>query len=487
MASRVDHVRGISENHNQLRPRRLGAGAPWGHSPAILHLDIDAFFASVEQKRNPRLEGQPVVVGTGVVASASYEARQRGVRAAMSLRDARRLCPTLVILPGHAPTYRAFAEQIFSLTAALSPAVETYLDDAYVDLTGTECLHGHLIRAADELRQRITKETGISVAMGLGSNRMVARMVTRLAKPGGLAWLRPGGEASFVASRPIEELLGVGRRRAALLREMGITRVGEMSELSPFQLRDLFGDMGLLLAARAQGRETRAVHKREVPETIRRETSFSEPATDITQLEGMLHYLTERATGQARKLGVDPGRVRVHLYWSDGKSSARAERVSGYGCVTDELFGMARAILHGIHDRRMGVRNIGVEISRLRLESSLQHSLFDDPAFAPETAARVIPLRPAAREVPATAATAAATAVMAATAATTVTVRDKKRNASRDVMRGTARQKKLDNTVDDIRSRFGFSSLLRGRSLELMKRVKMDKHGFVLRTPCLTR
>jgi len=457
MACRIDHVRGMKTTSNQPKPRRLGAGVPWGRSPAILHLDIDAFFASIEQQRNPRLQGRPVVVGTGVVASASYEARRLGVRAAMSLCDARRLCPTLVILPGHAPTYRAFSERIFALAAELSPAVETYLDDAYIDLTGTECLHGHLIRAADELRRHIQKETGLSVAMGLGSNRMVARMLTRLAKPGGFVWLRPGGEAEFVASRPIEELLGVGRRRAALLREMGIKRVGEMSELSPFQMRDLFGDMGLLLAARAKGRETRAVHQREVPRTIRRETSFNEPVTDIVELEGMLHYLAERATGQARKIGVDPGRVRVHLYWSDGKSSARAIRVSGYGCVTEQIFQAARAILIELHDRRMGVRNIGIEISRLRLESSRQHSLFDDPAFAPREDDEValplsIPRPPAAGP-----------------------------------QENAVRQRKLDHTVDGIRDRFGFTSLLRGGSLELMGRMKMDKHGFVLRTPCLTR
>jgi DNA polymerase IV len=172
----------------------LSAGPPWGPHPAVLHLDIDAFFASVEQLRQPALRGRPVIVGSGVVASASYEARAYGIRAGTALSDVRRLCPEAVILAGHAPTYRAFAERVFDLAAECAPDLETFLDDALVDLTGTERVNGHLVRAAARLRRRIAEETGLSVSMGLATNRTVARMVTRLAKPGGVAWLRPGGE-----------------------------------------------------------------------------------------------------------------------------------------------------------------------------------------------------------------------------------------------------------------------------------------------------
>lgn len=470
MDGRIDHVRRVTPPPPPPPPpRRLSAGAPWGRGPAILHLDIDAFFASIEQQRNPRLQGRPVVVGTGVVASASYEARARGVKAAMSLRDAQRICPQLVVLPGQAAVYRAFSERIFGLAAELSPDVETYLDDAYIDLTGTECLHGHLIRAADGLRRRIQAETGLTVALGLASNRMVARMVTRLAKPGGLAWLRPGGEAQFVASRPIEDLLGIGHRRAALLREMGIQRVSDLLELTPYHLRDLFGDTGLLIAARARGRETKAVHAREVPKSIRRETSFDEAVTDTAELEGMLHYLAERATGQARKLGIEPRRLRVHIHWSDGKSSAQAERIAGSGCITERLYGSAREILRTIGDRRMGARNIGVELSNFRLTSRQQTSLFDDEDVLPTVDVATNRYRQSA-----------------AAMADFSTARPQPAGVT-ESGRVLARQKRLDSTVDEIRERFGFTSLLRGRSLELMGRMKMDKNGFILRTPCLTR
>ncbi len=423
MAGGIDHVRGVKR-------RTLTAGAPWGPHPAMLHLDIDAFFASVEQLRAPALRGRPVIVGTGVVASASYEARAHGIRAGTTLRDARRRCPEAVLLPGHAPTYRAFSERVFELAGRLGPDLETYLDDAVVELTGTEGVHGHLIRAAARLQRDVRRETGLGISMGLATNRTVARMLTRLSKPGGFAWLRPGGEADFVAGRPIEELPGIGRARAALLREMGIASVGQLRRLAPDRLRTLFGEVGAVIAERARGRETRVVSRRELPRSIRRETSFGEPATEGDVLEAMLHYLTERATGRLRSLGARARALRVHLYWADGGRAARSTRLPGAGeASTEAIFAHARALLGGLCGRRLGVRNLGVEVSRLHIEPAAQLGLF------------------ARRE----------------------------------------REARLESAVDSVRQRFGFQSMVRGRSLDLLDRLPSDRYGFVLRTPCLTR
>lgn len=410
-------------------PRRLSAGQPWGRSPAILHLDIDAFFASIEQLRNPALRDKPVVVGTGVVASASYEARPYGIRAGTSLRDARRRCPDLAIIAGHAPTYQAFATRIFELAAEYGPDVETFLDDAYIDLSGTEVVHGHLIRAADELRRRIREDTGLTVSLGLATNRMVARMVTRLAKPAGFVWLRPGGEADFVAAQPIDHLPGIGYKRAAILQEMGLGRVGDLRDLSPARLRDLFGELGLLLADRARGRDTRPIHQREIPRSIRRETSFEQPLTSRDTIEGMLHYLTERASGQARKLGVVPRRIKTYLRWADGAADGRAATAGGGALTTESAFEAARSLLAPLLTRRMGIRKLGVEFQGLRPGRAHQGELFPSEAG----------------------------------------------------------QERLDAAVDDIRRRFGFQALVRGPSLELLERLPSDDYGFVLRTPCLTR
>jgi DNA polymerase-4 len=428
-------VRGLTAPGDPMRAAGaepwLSAGGTWGPHPAVLHLDIDAFFASVEQLRQPALRGRPVIVGSGVVASASYEARARGIRAGTPLRDVPRLCPEAVILPGHAPTYRAFAERVFDLAAECAPNLETFLDDALLDLTGTERAHGHIIRAAAELRRRIREETGLSVSLGLATNRVVARMVTRLAKPGGLAWLRPGGEATFVARRPIEELPGIGPTRAALLREMGVTRVADLRAFPPARLRELFGEVGLVLASRAWGRETRAVAAAELPRSIRRETSFDAPEADPGVLDGMLHYLSDRAAAQARRLGIEPRGLRVHARWADDRAAARQGTLGEGGAVTEVLFAAARELFAGLGRRRVGVRNLGVEIARFRPRDGRQLALF-------------------ARE-------------------------------------GGARAGRLDEVVDGLREQFGFRALVRGPSLELAARLPSDAYGFVLRTPCLTR
>ena len=444
MESGMRDVRGMKTT--AAGPRALSAGPPWGAHPAVLHLDIDAFFAAVEQLRNPALRGRPVVVGSGVVASASYEARRYGIRAGTPLHAVARLCPQAVVVAGHAPTYRAFAERVFALAAELAPQVETYLDDALLDLTGTERLHGHLIRAAAGLQRRIRAETGLGVALGMGTNRMVARMVTRLAKPGGFAWLRPGGEAAFVARRPVGELPVIGPRRERLLHEMGITTVAELRAFTPAQLRDLFGEVGLLLAARARGEETRAVAPREVPHSIRRETSYDEAQTDTTALEGMLHYLAERAAAQARRVGVVPGLVRVHLRWSDGARVARGMPLARADLSTAALYGAARRLLQMLRTRRRGIRNFGLELSELELAGRPQLGLFDAASAGEAQRAATAPGR-----VPITA------------------------------------EARLDRVADELRERFGFRALVRGASLELLERLPSDAHGFVLRTPCLTR
>src|SRR5439155_13188000 len=154
-----------------------GAGPPSLGPPerTVLHVDIDAFFAAIEQQRDPRLEGRPVIVGAGVIASCSYEARAFGLRAGMALSEAKRLCPGVVILEGHAQTYRCFAEEIFSLCRGVAPSVETYLDEAYCDLTGTERLHGDVLARVGTLKPEIREATGLTVTCGVAPNRMLAK------------------------------------------------------------------------------------------------------------------------------------------------------------------------------------------------------------------------------------------------------------------------------------------------------------------------
>jgi len=194
----------------------------------VLHVDIDAFFAAIEQQRDPRLKGKPVIVGAGVIASCSYEARKFGLRAGMSLSEAKRLCPKAVILEGHAQVYRCYAERVFERCRELSPDVETYLDEAYLELTGTERVHGDFTAAAARLKRAILDDTGLTVTCGIGPNRMLAKLVGKTTKPDGLARIHAHEAEAFLVARPIEQLAGVGHAHARTLRGMNLRTIGEL-------------------------------------------------------------------------------------------------------------------------------------------------------------------------------------------------------------------------------------------------------------------
>src|SRR5437867_12350109 len=221
--------------------------SPGAPERTVLHVDIDAFFAGVGQRRDPRLQGRPVIVGAGVIASCSYEARAFGLRAGMPLSEARRLCPQAVILDGHAQVYRCFAEEIFARCRAIAPEVEAYLDEAYCDLSGTERLHGGLIEKVRELKLDILEATGLSVTCGIGPNRMLAKLIGKTVKPDGLARIGAAEADAFLHDRPIEQLAGVGHAHAKTLRSMNLRTMSALRALSAEVLVALFGANGRLL------------------------------------------------------------------------------------------------------------------------------------------------------------------------------------------------------------------------------------------------
>src|SRR5262249_2530751 len=233
----------------------------------VLHVDIDAFFAAIEQLRDPRLRGVPVIVGAGVIASCSYEARRFGLKAGMRLSEARRLCPQVVIVDGHAQTYRCFAQHVFGLCREFPPAVETFLDEAYCDLAGTARLHGDLVEAVAGLKRRIREGTGLTVTCGLGPNRMLAKMAGKTRRPDGLTRIEADAAEAFLLPRRIEDLPGIGHAHAQTLRSMNVLTVGALRALPARTLEALFGANGRLLHERCRGRDTAVVSAREIPLT----------------------------------------------------------------------------------------------------------------------------------------------------------------------------------------------------------------------------
>ncbi len=397
----------------------------------IAHVDIDAFFASVEQVRDPRLRGRPVAVGNGVVASCSYEARARGCRSAMSLAEARRVCPDLVVLDGNYATYRCFAEAVFEACREWSPQIETYLDEAVLDLTGTGRLWGHVSNVAHGVRQRVRRETGLAVTVGVGSNRMLARLATARAKPDGFGLVEPGQEAEHVVNLPIEQLPGVGSRTAACLRELNVSTAGAMRRLSKGELRALFGVRGEALWDRCRGRDGRIVSRREVPSSISRETSFHRNTTDPGEHRAMLWYLVERAARAARQLGLAARTVSVKVRWADGKAD-EARRTSREGvAVDDRLFREAWALFERVHRRRVAVHLVGAALSGFVPDGSWQLDCFDAA--------------------------------------------------------GDPNRRDLCDGLDAIRDKYGHAAVVVGPSVALLGQLAQDDRGFVLRTPSLTR
>jgi len=399
--------------------------------PVVLHVDIDAFFASIEQRRDPRLQGRPVVVGAGVIASCSYEARRFGLRAGMTLTEARRLCPQAVIVAGHAQVYRCFAAEVFARCRDVAPAVETYLDEAYCDLTGTERLHGDPLAAARRLKRAILESTGLTVTCGLGPNRMLAKLAGKAVKPDGLARVTAAEAETFLRDLPVEQVAGVGHAHAKTLRSMNVRTAGEMRVLPAETLERLFGAPGRLLYERCRGHDTAVVSEREMPLSISRETSFHRDTAEPAEIEGMLEYLAGRACRTARELGIRPRTVAVRLRYADGEPAERARSLPQPSDADPVVLALALETLGRLFTRRVALHQVGLTLSNFVRAGGEQGALFEE--------------------------------------------------------REAGRRAALYRAFDGVRDSFGHGVLVSGRALHLKGRLAEDEHGFVLRTPSLTK
>ncbi|HEY6763420.1 MAG TPA: DNA polymerase IV, partial [Candidatus Sulfotelmatobacter sp.] len=227
----------------------------------IFHVDMDAFFVSVEELYDLSLKGKPVIVGgqrheRGVVSAASYAARKFGVHSAMPLRTAAKLCPSAIFVDGHPERYRECSEKVFAVLTTFSPQVEmASIDEAYLDMTGTERLHGPALRAANTLHQKMKTETMLNCSIGIGSSRLIAKVSSAQAKPNGLLWIAAGQEAKFLAPLDVREIPGVGKVLESRLHAMGIRKVSDLARLPDSELEDRFGKWGLALAGKSRGQD----------------------------------------------------------------------------------------------------------------------------------------------------------------------------------------------------------------------------------------
>jgi DNA polymerase IV len=295
------------------RFRALPANADDLSAPSIaniLHVDMDAFFVSVELLDRPDLRGKPVVVGgqpgqRGVVSAASYEARKFGIHSAMPLRTAGKLCPHAVFLDGHHAKYAEWSDRVASILARFSPVVEMVsIDEAYLDFSGTERMHGPPLAATDKLLRTITRETGLPCSGGLATTRLTAKVASDQGKPRGLVWVAPGQEAQFLAPLPVRKIPGIGEVTERALRALCIETVAQLAEHSSEKLEKIFGRWGTALYRKARGGDSYEFVVDAEPKSISHNHTFGEDTDDLAALLSMLSHLSQKTCKRLREAGL---------------------------------------------------------------------------------------------------------------------------------------------------------------------------------------
>lgn len=403
----------------------------------ILHIDLDAFFVSVEQALAPELRGKPVIVGgrpdrRGVVASASYEARVFGVHAAMPLSQAYRLCPQAIFLQGSFQAYRNASEKFMAILAGFSPALEPAgLDEAYLDITGCD-LFGTPYQLAHTVKTRIKKELELIASVGIAGCKVVAKIASDFGKPDGLVEVKTGEEKHFLAPLSIARLPGVGEKTEQSLKAMGIKTIGQLAVLPSEVIKNRLGSFGLMIHHYANGIDNREIEPSGQAKSISRETTFAEDTSDKTFLQAMLHYLCERVGAELRQENKVARTVALKLRYSDFGTITR--RFSNKVAIDsdDVIFaGAVKLLDQALAGNRKPIRLVGVGVSNL-VSYGKQLNLLDS---------------------------------------------------------SSPRLEHLDKAIDRIRSKYGFTAIQTGRTL-LLKDIfdrREDDGDYILETPSLSR
>ena len=332
----------------------------------ILHVDLDAFFAAVEQRDRPELRGKPVVVGVGgrsdrgVVSAASYEARTYGIHSAMPLRTAARLCPSAVFVPVDGRKYSAVSKQVMEILRRYTPAVEQIsIDEAFLDVAGSEALHGTPIEMARSIKSAVHDELQLRVSVGVASTKLVAKVASDLEKPDGLVVVAPGTEAGFLAPLPISRLWGVGAKTASILAEFGVRTIGDLAALPEDLLARRFGRQGPLLAQRAQGIDGSPVSGGDPARSVSHEHTFDIDTADPEVLERTLLALSEGVASRLRAGGVKARTIAVKVRDSSFHTISRQRTLAEPTDQTEDVFAaaleLARPQLKGVRVRLLGV------------------------------------------------------------------------------------------------------------------------------------
>ena len=331
----------------------------------ILHVDLDAFFAAVEQRDRPELRGRPVIVGgepggRGVVSAASYEARKFGVHSAMSLSEAARRCPNGVFLPVDGRRYQQASRDVMAILRRYTPLVEPIsIDEAFLDVTGSAALFGHGPEIARRIKDETRAEVGLTASVGVASTKLVAKIASDLRKPDGLVVVPVGDEEAFLAPLPISRLWGVGEKTAVALRDYNVRTIGDLAALPPDLLIRRFGKHGASLVARARGVDADTVHDGDPAKSVGHEHTFDVDTSDPELIERTLLAMADGVAGRLRSAGVRAGTVAVKIRDSGFRTITRQRTLPEPTDMTGPIYAtaldLARPEIRGMRVRLLGV------------------------------------------------------------------------------------------------------------------------------------
>jgi DNA polymerase-4 len=330
---------------------------------------MDAFFVSVELLERPELRGKPVVVGgrpdqRGVVTAASYEARKYGIQSAMPLRTAGRLCPHAIFLDGHHAKYTQWSDRVAMILTNFSPVVEMVsIDEAYLDLAGTERLHGPPLAAADKLLRSITRTTGLPCSGGLASTRLVAKVASDQGKPRGLVWVPAGSEERFLAPLPVRKIPGIGKVTERALRALGVETVEQIAAQPQEKLEKIFGQWGTALYRKARGGDSYEFIVDAEPKSISQNHTFNEDTDDLAALTAALSHLSQKACKRLREAGLAASTFTLTIRYAGFDTHARSKSLGESTALDAGINAVFQELFQKHCDQRRKVRLLGVSLS----------------------------------------------------------------------------------------------------------------------------
>ena len=380
----------------------------------ILHVDMDAFYASIEQRDNPELRGKPVVVGgasRGVVAAASYESRVFGIRSAMPMAEARRRCPNVIRIAPRMAHYQSVSREIFGVFREFTPLVEGLsLDEAFLDVTSSRRLFGNGHNIAVAVKDRIRERTGLTASVGVATNKLVAKIASDLDKPDGLVVVAADRVHDILDPLPVSVIPGIGKQTLSRLHAVGVRTIAELRSAPDRDLEPVFGRFTRRTRERASGIDDRPVIASRAEKSISNEQTYDTDLCDRREMQRQLLRLTERTAGRLRKAGLCAGTVHVKVRQSDFKTFTRQKRLTPPGNGTDQIYAVARELLDAWLNANPDARIRLLGVGSSSLAPAEQPDLFADGDTSPAS--------------------------------------------------------EFDRTVDEIRDRFGSDSLTRARTLD---------------------